>query len=133
MTTFKIVTRDDEKHLNPNGPQIAYPDSFRQLDSDRKIEYLKRLSSALTHELEMMQKEKDKAISKIARQESLIENLRITIEKNRELYIQQMSLANDRLQELQNALAKKDQRIRLQDGIVKPHGSKSRMRISRAA
>lgn len=133
MTTFKIVTRDDEKHLDPNGAQIAYPDSFRELDSDRKIEYIKKLSSALTHKLEMMQQEKDEAMSKISRQESLIENLQITIEKKRELYIQQMNHANDRLQELQKVLAKKGQRTRMQDGVVKSNGCKSRARISRAA
>jgi len=111
MSKFILKTSENNKELESVVPQISYPPEFKELSSEHRIKYMEKLSSSLNFALDMMQKERNEGLEKISQQEAIIKNLQVTINNNNSLYTQQLNLANDRQQKLNDAIIVKSKTI----------------------
>ena len=115
---FKLVTDKGEKELESNVPQIIHPPEFENLDPQRKVVYLKKLSSSLNDALDKMQKERNEGLEIITKQQENLENIEKALEINKDIMRKNITDSNEQNSKHIKTIQELQQRVKTQDEVI---------------
>ena len=81
------------KRVSKDAPPISWTGEFDDLPQEKKIIYLKKLTSSLNHALDLMQEERNELAQVVKNQEATIENIETKLSV--QASIMQQQLMND--------------------------------------